>query len=118
MKRFLGQIAVGILGIYLATLLVPSVKIEGEFTLEGLKILLLAGLFLGIANAFLKPILDILTLPLRLITFGLFGIAVDMAIIWLVDIFFPQLIIPHLSSLFWTALIVWGLSLFIPKKKK
>ena len=119
MKRFLIQIIIGILGIYLATLFVPGVKIEGgEFTPEGMKILLFSGLALGIANFILKPVLDIITLPLRIITFGLSGLIVDMAIIWLVNIFFPELVIPHLSSLFWTALIVSILNLFLLKRKK
>jgi len=44
-----------------------------------------------------------------------------MAMIWLVDIFFEELIIVGIVPLFWTTLIIWGLStilpLFFPKRK-
>ncbi|MCD6232895.1 phage holin family protein [bacterium] len=119
MKRFLAQIIVGILGIYLATLLVPGVEIQGgEFSVEGIKVLLFAGLALGVANSILKPILNLITLPLRIITLGLFGLVVNMAIVWIVNLLFPKLLIPNLGSLFWVACIIWLLSFFVPRKKR
>jgi len=115
MKRLLAHIAVGILALYLASLFIPGVDIESKFG-SSLKILILAGVFLGLINYFLKPIVNLITLPLRVLTFGLFGLIVNMLMVWLVDIAFPELIILGFFPLFWTGLLVWILSTFIVKR--
>ena len=119
MRQFLWQIIVGILGLYLAILLVPGVAISGgeELTQQGVKSLFLAGAVLGLINFFIKPIVKVITFPLRLLTFGLFGLVINMAMVWLVDIIFPELVIANLSAIFWTSLIVWLLSWSIPKRE-
>jgi len=66
-----------------------------------------------LVNSFIKPILKIITLPLRILTFGLFGLIINMLMIWLVDIFFPELIIAGLIPLFWLTFIVWILSFLL-----
>ncbi len=119
MKQFLWQIIVGILGLYLAILLVPGVAISGgeELTQQGVKTLFLAGAVLGLINFFIKPIIKIITFPLRLLTLGLFGLVINMAMVWIVDIIFPELIIANLSAIFWTSLIIWLLSWSILRKE-
>lgn len=116
MTRLIVQIIAGILGLWLATEFVPGVEFVGP-----IQTLLLAGLILGLVNFFLKPILNLITLPLRIITLGLFGLVINMAMIWLVDVIFPELIILGIIPLFWTTIIIWGLNLFLgfywPTKK-
>lgn len=119
MKQFLWQIIVGVLGLYLAILLVPGVAISGgeELTLQGAKSIFLAGAVLGLINFFIKPIVKIITFPLRLLTFGLFGLVINMAMVWIVDIIFPELVIANLWAIFWTSLIIWLLSWSIPRRE-
>ncbi|MDP3982427.1 MAG: phage holin family protein [bacterium] len=93
----------GIAGLWVAIAVLPDVMFLGSPYL-----LLTAGAILGIVNAVVRPILHILTFPLRLLTFGLFSFVVNMATVWAVDVIFPELVIPGLVALFWTALIVWG----------
>jgi putative membrane protein len=49
--------------------------------------LIAASLVLGVLNAFVKPILKLLTLPINLVTFGLFGIVINavllLAVAWI-----------------------------------
>jgi len=104
------QIAAGILGIFLAQRYAPGVEFIGNW-----QTLVLAGVILGLINFFIKPILKTITLPLRILTFGLFGLVINMGIVWLVDIIFPELIIPGFVALFWTSLIVWGISFILIK---
>ena len=119
MKQFLWQVIVGILGLYLAILLVPGVAISGgeELTPQGVKSLFLAGAVLGLINFFIKPMVKVITFPLRLLTFGLFGLVINMAMVWIVDIIFPELVIANLSAIFWTSLIIWLLSWSISQRK-
>lgn len=116
MSRLLFQIIAGILGFWLATKFVPGVEFVGE-----IKYLLLAGSILGLINFFIKPIIKMITLPLRILTFGLFSLVINMAVVWIVDILFPELIISGLLPLFWTTIIIWLVSLLLglyqPRKK-
>lgn len=117
-SRIFSQIIVGILGIYLAILFVPGVDISnGEFTREGIKILILVGTVFGLINFFIKPIVSFITLPLRIITLGLFGLVINITMIWIVDIIFIELTVSGFSALFWTSIIVWFLSCMIPANK-
>ena len=117
MRELTLQIIAGILGLWLAIQFVSEVEFVGE-----IKYLLLAGLILGLLNFFLRPILNFITLPLRLLTFGLFSLIINMLIIWVVDLIFSELTIPIIVPLFWTTLIIWGLgfiiSILFPKPKK
>ena len=110
MWKIILQIVAGILGIWLATKFVPGVEFTG-----GIQILGFCGLVLGLINFFIKPILKVVTLPLRILTFGLFSLVINMGIVWIVDIIFPELIISGIVPLFWTSIVVWGLSFVLPK---
>ena len=71
MKLILGFL-IGAAGLWLASAIVPG------FTIVGTGSLLLAALLLGIANAIVRPILIILTLPLTIVTLGLFLFVVNL----------------------------------------
>ena len=107
-KTLILQILAGILGLYLATKFVSGVEFTGT-----IQSLLLAGLILGLVNFSIKPVVKLISWPLRVLTFGLFSIVINMAMVLIVDILFLELIIPGLLPLFWTTVIVWGLSLIL-----
>ena len=68
---------------------------------DEIRIVLLAGLLLGVLNTIIKPLLKLLSLPLILITGGLFLIVINIIILMLVTWLVPELVIPDL----WTYLI-------------
>ena len=109
MRKLIIQIIAGVLGLWLAVRFIPGIEFQGP-----LRVLLLAGAILGLFNFFIKPVLKIITLPLRILTFGLFSLAINMGIIWIVDIIFLELNIVKLLPLFLTTLLVWFLSLVLP----
>ncbi|OGZ17720.1 MAG: hypothetical protein A2Z78_00205 [Candidatus Nealsonbacteria bacterium RBG_13_36_15] len=117
MRELVLQIVAGILGLWLAVEFVPEVEFVGD-----IKYLLIAGLILGLLNFFIRPILNFITLPLRLLTLGLFGLIINVLIIWTVDLIFYELAIPLITPLLWTTLIIWGLgfivSILFPKPKQ
>jgi len=116
--RLLFHIFSGILGFFLAAKFVPGVEFMGSY-----KMLLIIGGVLGLINFFIKPILKAISLPIRILTFGLFSLVINMAMVWLVEILFPRdLEITGLLPLFWTTVIIWALNLifglYSPKKKR
>jgi len=66
------------LGLGLANVLVPGVSIEGALTL------VVAALLLGLVNAIVRPLVVLLTLPLTIVTLGLFLFVVNAAMFGLV----------------------------------
>jgi len=105
-KNLVLHLIIGILGLWLAQALIAEVRFEGPT-----QIFIFCGLILGLINFFIKPILKIITLPLRILFWGLTGLLINMMTIWVVDIFFVELIIPGIIPLFWTTLVIWGLNL-------
>lgn len=77
-QAFLVFWGVNTLVLWMASRLVPGVVIEGPESL------LLAGLCFGLVNAFLKPILFVLTLPITVLTLGLFALVLNAGILLLV----------------------------------
>ena len=75
-------------------LAVPTVAImfgqyEGALTLEKLSPALVTGALLGVAHLVIRPALRLLSAPLGCLTLGLFGLVIDVGLIyacdWLVD---------------------------------
>ena len=64
-------------GVLAAAKIVPGIECEGWGTL------LITALLLGVFNAFLKPILFVLTLPLQLVTLGLFTLVINALLLML-----------------------------------
>ena len=65
-------------GIAVAAWLIPGIEIAGVGTL------LLAAVLLGLVNAFIRPFIVLLTLPLTLLTLGLFLVVVNALMLSLV----------------------------------
>ena len=100
MIKLVFQLIAGIASLWLADKFVPGVDMTGN-----INSLLLIGTILGLINFFVKPFLKVITIPLTILTLGLFGIVINMLIIWLADILFPELVIVGLPALFWTSVI-------------
>ncbi len=66
------QILINAAALYVAVLIVPNL----EFTGEWWKLLLVAAIF-GLVNTFLRPILRIFTLPITVLTLGLFLLVIN-----------------------------------------
>ncbi len=106
------QIIGSILGLWLAIILIPGIEFHAD-----IQYLIMAGTFLGLINFFIKPVIKLITLPLRVLTLGFFSLIINMALIWFIDAIFPELIIPNLLSLLYITLIIWLVGLFLNLKK-
>jgi putative membrane protein len=84
----------------IAICLVPYV-IQGV-SVRSLTDALLAGLILGILNLIIKPILQIITLPINIITLGLFTLVINAILLEMVAWFIPGFYV----ATFWSA--IWG----------
>ncbi|MDO8911041.1 MAG: phage holin family protein [Phenylobacterium sp.] len=83
MSRFLARVLIAALGLWLAAVVLAGVSYSGWLDL------LLAALLLGLVNAIVRPIVFLLTLPLTILTLGLFLLVVNAAMIGLVALLLP-----------------------------
>jgi putative membrane protein len=88
------------LGLFLATRLVPGVWIEGTFNF------ILAAFLLGLVNAIVRPIAFLMTLPLTIVTMGLFLFVLNAAMFGLVAALLDDFVVAGFWSALFGAIIV------------
>lgn len=85
---FLVSWALNAAALYLTALAVNAL-VPGSFRFSGAWPAILAALLLGVVNAVLRPVALFLTLPLNIITLGLFTFVVNAAMLYLVATIIP-----------------------------
>lgn len=78
--------------------------------IDGWKSYLIGSAVLGIANAVLKPLLTILTLPLIIITLGFFYLLINIAMVALAEWIAPNFSIDGFWAYVGTVLVVWAVN--------
>ncbi len=81
MTRFIIRWFINALAIYLAVFFVPGITLNGEW----LSLIWIALIF-GFVNAIIRPIIKFFTLPLILITLGLFSLLINSFLFWLTSV--------------------------------
>jgi putative membrane protein len=100
MRGILFKWLVNALALYLATLWVKGIEVSGSGSL------LLAAALLGILNALIRPLLIILTLPITILSLGLFALVINGLMLWLVAFFIKGFVIQGFWAAFWGALLI------------
>jgi putative membrane protein len=99
--------------IYLAAQVVPGITLQGKPLWPAL----LAGLVLALVNAVVRPILKLITLPLTLLTLGLFLVGLNAVCLWLTSAVVPGFDIHGFRAAFLGALLItvvsWALTVFV-----
>jgi putative membrane protein len=97
------------------TWLLPTIQVSGFGTA------LVAALVLGFINTLVRPVLAILTLPITVLTLGIFYLVLNGFLFWLASALLPGFQVHGLVSAMVGALlygvIAWALSALIPNKK-
>jgi len=84
MGSFLVRVAVTALALWVVTLIVPGINfVGGSTTAQTVGIVVVVALIFGLVNAFIKPIVTLLSLPLYVITLGLFHVVVNAFMLWI-----------------------------------
>ncbi|MBK7849905.1 MAG: phage holin family protein [Bacteroidetes bacterium] len=92
--EFLGRLFMSALAVIVTALILPGVHIDGALTA------LIVAAVLSLLNAIVKPILVFLTIPITLLSLGLFLLVINAGMILLVD----KLVDGFHVQGFWTAL--------------
>lgn len=76
---------------------------------------IIAAVSIGLVNAFVKPILSILSLPLNFLTLGLFSLVVNGFCFWLASVFVPGFRVDGLIAFILSPIILSLVSTFLNK---
>jgi putative membrane protein len=93
--------AVNLAALWIADALWESV------TIDGWAAYLIGAAVLGIANAILKPLLAVLTLPLIILTLGFFYLVINIAMVALAELIAPDFSIDGFWTYVGTVIVVW-----------
>ena len=97
MRGILIRWLVSAIALYLTSLIVRGVEVHGVAAL------LFAALTIGILNALVRPVILLLTLPLNILTLGLFTLVVNAGMLWMAS----QVVVGFEVRGFWAALGGW-----------
>lgn len=114
------RIIVTAVAVWLATLLPLDLSVTGGEASWWQRALAFAGIgaLLVAVNAIVRPIVNVLTFPVRVLTLGLFGLIINWAMLWLVAwlserVSFLSLTIGSFWQTFWAALFISVVTAFL-----
>ena len=106
MKAFLIKVLAAALALWVATLIVPGIELEGSTFTDRLGTLLIVAIIFGVVNAIAKPIAALFSLPLIVLTLGLFLLVLNALMLLLTNWLAGLLDLPFDVDGFWAAF--WG----------
>ncbi|WP_319453772.1 MULTISPECIES: phage holin family protein [unclassified Mycobacterium] len=126
MGQFLIRAGFTGIALWLVTILVPGVDIVGgeDNLIKRIGIIFVVALIFGVVNAFIKPIVQFISIPLYILTLGLIHIVINALMLWI-----TSWITEHtthwglfIDDFWWTAIwaaivlsiVSWLLSLVLP----
>jgi putative membrane protein len=126
MGPFVIRTALTGVALWVVTLVVPGIDfVGGETTLQRIGIILVVAVIFGLVNAVIKPVVQFLSIPLYILTLGLFHIVINALMLWITSSITDATTHwgLHIEQFWWTAIwgaivlsiVSWGLSIVVPE---
>lgn len=125
MAQFFLRAALTGVALWIVTLLVDGISfVGGDDTLQRAGIIFVVAVIFGLVNAIIKPIVQLISLPLYIVTLGLFHVVVNALMLWITSRITENT--THwglaIDDFWWTAIwaaivlsiVSWGLSVVTP----
>lgn len=93
--------AINALAIFLVPMIVPGVAIANFYTA------IIVALIIGLINTFIRPVLLLFTLPINILTLGLFTLVVNALLFWLASTIVKGFTVTGFMAAFFGALAFW-----------
>ncbi|WP_256208305.1 phage holin family protein [Nitrosospira briensis] len=107
MMEFLAHWGITALSLWIVSFIFHGISFTSK------KSLLLSALLLGFANAVIRPVIIILTIPLTLISFGFFLLVINALMLLLVSTIVPGFKISGFWTAFFASIVITLLGLFV-----
>lgn len=96
MKSLLRNTALNAISLFVLTQILSGIKVNGGFG-----VLLFSGFVLSLLFVFLRPVLHLFSLPLNLVTLGLFSFFTNSILLYLLTVFVPNVVISSFTFNGW-----------------
>lgn len=106
---FLARTLITAFAFWCADLLIAGISFSGPFSL------VIAAIVFGIVNALIRPVLLLLSLPLTIVTLGLFVLVVNAAMLGLTALVIPGMHVSGFWAAFFGAIVVAIVSWIVNK---
>jgi putative membrane protein len=121
---FLLRVALTGFALWIVTLVVSGIDfVGGDSTVQRIGIILFVALIFGLVNAIIKPIVQIISLPLYILTLGLIHIVINALMLWITSWITENTTHwgLYINDFWWTAIwaaivlsvVSWALSLIV-----
>jgi putative membrane protein len=101
---FIVRWVINALAVMLAAYLIPGVSVENFWAA------LITALVMGLINAIIRPLVILLTLPVNILTLGLFTLVINALMFWLASAIVPGFKVAGFWPAFGGALVFWAVS--------
>ena len=113
--RILLSIVFNAVALYATAMVVPGISFRGNIGM-----LLVAGAIFGLFNLIVRPVALLLSIPLLIVTLGLFYFVLNGILLWVASFFLPGYnvagVVPGIVGSLVFAIVNWALhALFAPK---
>jgi len=110
--QFLGHLVVNTVALLVVEYIIPG------FTLLDLRTALVAAIVIGVVNTFIRPILQIIALPISILTLGIAAFFVNVLLLWGVSYVVPGFTIDSFLTATVASIVLSLVSAFLHKLAK
>ena len=110
--KLIGRLLINILALFVVEYLVPG------FILQDFTAAVVAAIVIGIVNTLIKPILQLVALPISVMTFGIAAFLINVALLWLTSLFVPGFEIVSFTTAIFASIVLSLVSWFLNRLAK
>lgn len=126
MKTWVIRVVINACALAVAAWLFTGIAVNGASDRDRVLTLLVVALIFGVVNEFVRPVVSLLSIPLYVLTLGLFYFVVNALMLWLTSWVCDLLNIGFRVHGFWTAIfgaivisiVCWIMGIILPAEKK
>lgn len=107
--RLIIRLFVNMLALFIVAYLVPG------FRFDGFTSILVTAIVIGIVNTLIKPILQLIALPISILTLGLFALVINVLLLYAVSFLVPGFSITSFTSAFISSILLGLVTWFLHK---
>lgn len=105
--RLAGKLLINILALLVVEYLVPG------FILQDVAAAVVAAIVIGIVNTLIKPILQLIALPISIMTFGIAAFLINVSLLWLTSLVVPGFAITSFTTAIIASIVLSLVSWFL-----
>ena len=104
--KLVARLAINVLALFVVAYLVPGFHLAGFWT---------AAVVIGVVNTFIRPIVQIIALPISILTFGIAALVINVLLFWGASMLVPGFTIDSFLTAFIASIVLSLISWFMHK---